>query len=81
MILVLIIILVNTAVSLIGFRAFLEDRGNFNSQFKQKYINEFEQLIVEQEGNFIDHIFVKRGRWFHQLNQDEIKSKFKEILN
>ena len=55
--------------------------NTFNSRFKDKYINEFSDLVKSKGGNLADHIFVKRGRWYNQLDQDELAEQIQILLN
>lgn len=52
----------------------------FNSSFKQKYIDEFEAHVGAQGGNFIKHIYVKRGRITQQINDETLSKKTREEL-
>jgi flavodoxin len=53
----------------------------FNSSFKQKYIDEFQNQIEEKGGQFIKHIYVKRGRMTQQINSETLLKKTREELD
>jgi flavodoxin len=55
--------------------------NTFNSRFKPKYIEEFVNLVRNKGGNFLDHIYVRRGRWYSQLSREELLAKFNDILD
>jgi len=55
--------------------------STFNSKFKSKYIEEFKKLVKKKGGIFHDHIYVRRGRWYSQLNRKELLDKFNKILD
>ncbi len=55
--------------------------NTFNSKFKSEYIEEFKKLVEEKEGDFSDHIYVRRGRWLAQLNREELLEKFNKLLD
>ena len=54
--------------------------NTFNSRFKDKYINEFSDLLKSQGGNLDDHIFIRRGRWYNQLNQNELAEQIQTLI-
>ncbi len=55
--------------------------NTFNSRFEQPYIDEFKKLVEEKGGNFIDHIYVRRGRWYSQLDREELLLEFRKLLD
>ncbi len=55
--------------------------NTFSSKFKSKYIDEFIELVETRGGQFLDHIYVRRGRWYAQLNREELLEQFNEILD
>ncbi len=55
--------------------------NTFNSKFKSKYIDKFKKLVKKKGGQFHDHIYVRRGRWYFQLNREELLEKFNKILD
>jgi len=55
--------------------------NTFNSKFKSKYIEEFKKLVKKKGGKFLDHIYVRRGRWFFQLSREELLEKFNKLLD
>ena len=54
--------------------------NTFNSRFKDKYIDEFSDLVKSQGGNLDDHIFIRRGRWYNQLNQNELVEQIQTLI-
>ena len=54
--------------------------NTFNSRFKDKYIHEFSDLIKSKGGNLDDHIFIRRGRWYNQLNQNELIDEIQTLI-
>lgn len=54
--------------------------NTFNSRFKDKYIDEFAGLVNSKGGNLSDHIFIRRGRWYNQLNQQELAKQIQTLL-
>jgi flavodoxin len=55
--------------------------NTFNSKFKAKYISKFIGLVEEKNGRVLDHLYVRRGRWYAQLSREELLEKFNEILD
>lgn len=55
--------------------------NTFNSKFKSEYIEEFINLVKKMGGHFLDHIYVRRGRWYSQLSREELLEKFNKILD
>ncbi len=54
--------------------------NTFNSRFKDKYINEFSNLVKTNGGRFNDHIYIRRGRWYNQLDQTELIEQIRTLL-
>ncbi len=54
--------------------------NTFNSRFKDKYIDEFSDLVKSKGGNPGDHIFIRRGRWYNQLDQNELVEQIKTLI-
>ncbi len=54
--------------------------NTFNSRFKQEEIEEFKDLIVKKEGQFIDHVFVRRGRVYYQKSGKILMNESREIV-
>ena len=54
--------------------------NTFNSRFKDKYINEFSDLVKSKGGNLGDHIFIRRGRWYNQLDQNELVEQIQTLI-
>jgi flavodoxin len=55
--------------------------NTFNSRFKSEHIHEFQQLVNNRGGRFLDHVYVRRGRIFNQINGNELIKKTQELLN
>ena len=55
--------------------------NTFNSRFKSEEINEFGQKIEEKGGRFIDHIYVRRGRVYHQMSGEHLIEESREIVD
>lgn len=55
--------------------------NTFNSKFKSKYIEEFKKMVKKKGGKFHDHIYIRRGRWFFQLNREKLLEKFNKLLD
>jgi flavodoxin len=55
--------------------------STFNSRFKDEYIDAFINLVKKKGGHFLDHIYVRRGRWYSQLNRKELIQKFNNAIN
>lgn len=55
--------------------------NTFNSRFKSEYIDGFINLVKKKGGHFLDHIYVRRGRWHSQLSREELLEKFNKILD
>jgi len=54
--------------------------NTFNSRFKDKYIDEFSDLVKLKGGNLGDHIFLRRGRWYNQLDQNELVEQIQTLI-
>jgi len=54
--------------------------NTFNSRFKDKFIYEFSDLVKSKGGNLGDHIFIRRGRWFNQLDQSELVEQIQKLI-
>jgi flavodoxin len=54
--------------------------NTFNSRFKDKYIDEFSDLVKSKGGNLFDHIFIRRGRWYNQLDQNELAEQIQTLI-
>ena len=55
--------------------------NTFNSRFKSEEIDEFGQKIEEKGGRLIDHIYVRRGRVYHQMNGEQLIEESREIVD
>jgi len=55
--------------------------NTFNSRFKQEYITEFENKLLDRGASDFDHIFVKRGRIIHQKSGERVVDEVWEKLN
>jgi len=54
--------------------------NTFNSRFKDKHIDEFSDLVKSKGGNLGDHIFIRRGRWYNQLDQNELIEQIQKLI-
>ncbi len=54
--------------------------NTFNSRFKDKHIYEFSDLAKSKGGNLEDHIFIRRGRWYNQLDQNELVEQIHTLV-
>ena len=54
--------------------------NTFNSRFKDKHIDEFSDLVKSKGGNLGDHIFIRRGRWYNQLDQNELAEQIQTLI-
>ncbi len=54
--------------------------NTFNSRFKDNYIDEFSNLIKTNGGKLVDHVYVRRGRWYNQLDQNELIEQIEKRL-
>ncbi len=54
--------------------------NTFNSRFKDKYIYGFSDLVKSKGGNLSDHIFIRRGRWYNQLDQNELVERIQTLI-
>ncbi len=55
--------------------------NTFNSRFKSQEIDEFEQAIEKKGGRFISHIYVRRGRVYHQISGEQLIKESREIVD
>ena len=55
--------------------------NTFNSRFKIKEIDEFKQEIEEKGGRFADHVYVRRGRVYHQMSGEQLIGESREIVD
>ena len=53
--------------------------NTFNSRFKQEEIEEFKELITKKEGNFIDHVFIRRGRVYYQKSGETLMNEARDV--
>jgi flavodoxin len=54
--------------------------NTFNSRFKPGEIQEFQELVENKGGKFLDHIYVRRGRIYNQISGSELIEKVQELL-
>jgi len=55
--------------------------NTFNSRFKSEEIQEFQELIENKGGRFLDHIYVRRGRIYNQIRGSKLIKNTQELLN
>jgi flavodoxin len=54
--------------------------NTFNSRFKPEEIQEFQKLVENKGGRFLDHIYVRRGRIYNQLSGSELVEEVQKLL-
>jgi len=54
--------------------------NTFNSRFKDKQIYEFSDLVKSKGGNLADHIFIRRGRWYNQLDKKGLVEQIHTLI-
>jgi flavodoxin len=54
--------------------------NTFNSRFKPEEIQEFQELVENKGGRFLDHIYVRRGRIYNQLSGSELIEEVQKLL-
>jgi len=77
--------LLNTPVNLASDNKFLDNRQDCANllQFLTNTgspINDFSDLVKSKGGNLGDHIFIRRGRWYNQLNQNELVEQIQTLI-
>ncbi|MBW2208269.1 MAG: flavodoxin/nitric oxide synthase [Deltaproteobacteria bacterium] len=55
--------------------------NTFNSKFKAEPIKEFQREIEKKGGRLIDHIFIRRGRVYYQMNGKELIRQAQNLLD
>ena len=55
--------------------------NTFNSQFKQEHIDAFAKTLEGKGGRLVDHVYVRRGRWYSQMEREELLATVKELLD
>ncbi len=55
--------------------------NTFNSEFKAEPIKEFQLEVEEKGGRLIDHIFIRRGRVYYQMNGKELIQQTQDLLD
>ena len=51
-----------------------------NSRYKEKFINEFAGLVAKKNGDFLDMLFIRRGRIYWQKTPGEVNQEVQEAL-
>ena len=54
--------------------------NSYNSQFKQEFIDDFENLVVQKGSANFKHIAVQRGRMGQQITTEQMIQLFEEQL-
>ena len=54
--------------------------STFNSGFKQQYIDEFQASVEAQGGDFINHLYIRRGRMLVQMSDEDLLARAREKL-
>ena len=55
--------------------------NTFNSRFKTEEIDAFRKLVESKGGELVDHIHVRRGRIFNQIDGSELVGEVLELLD
>ena len=55
--------------------------NTFNSQFKQKYIDAFKEKVEANNGQFVKHLYVKRGRMTRQISLENMLRQVRKQLD
>jgi|GEM_PF-212736 len=55
--------------------------NTFNSEFDQANIEKFARLVEERGGRLIDHIWIRRGRSYWQMNEKDLIEETNRILS
>ena len=55
--------------------------NTFNAAFKETEIKRFQDLVEKKGGEFLDHIYIRRGRGSDQIGEEELKQKTDNLLN
>jgi len=61
-----------------GKSVFLMMTGN--SRYKEKFTNEFAGLVAKKKGDFLDMLFIRRGRIYWQKTPGEVNQEVHEAL-
>ncbi len=61
-----------------GKRVFLLMTGN--SRLKDELIDKFHLLVNQQNGKFLDNLFIRRGRIYWQKSPDEVHKEIRKAL-
>jgi len=51
-----------------------------NSRYKNYFIKQFSALVKRQGGNFLELLFIRRGRIFWQKSPSVVKEGIKDLL-
>jgi len=51
-----------------------------NSRYKEQHIDKFSRLVGEKNGNFLDMLFIQRGRIYWQKTPGEVNHEVREAL-
>jgi flavodoxin len=51
-----------------------------NSRYKERFIDQFENLVTSKKGNFLDLLFIRRGRFLWQKKTDEINKEIRTAV-
>ena len=52
-----------------------------NSRYKEIYIDKFSSLVNEKNGNFLDMLFIRRGRIYWQKTPHQVNQEIQEALD
>lgn len=54
--------------------------NSMNSKFEQKYIDEFKEIIEQNGGEFIKHIYIIRGRMMQQMDTEMFLNEVEKLV-
>lgn len=54
--------------------------NTFNSRFKAENIEKFKKLLEQKGGDFLDHIYIRRGRVYDQIDSIEQIAQVRKLL-
>ena len=55
--------------------------NSFNSRFKDKHITQFKKLVRKKGGVVVEHLYVRRGRWYWQKSRKEVLKELNASLD
>ncbi len=52
-----------------------------NSRYKEELTEKFAALVAKRNGNYLDMLFIRRGRIYWQKTPDEVNQEVREALD